>query len=95
MRRKTGLASGARINADIRRGRHIAGLAKRADIERRPRLPDGRNAQTRRLPRGTNVEPGPKVVDDFFQAIPVAQRELDVIETYLGALLDDALGEPE
>jgi hypothetical protein len=30
-----------------------------------------------------------------FQAIPVAQRELDVIETYLGALLDDALGEPE
>jgi hypothetical protein len=88
MRRKTGLAWGARINADIRRGRHIAGRAKRADIERRPRLPD-------RLPRGTNVEPGPKVVDDFFQAIPVAQRELDVIETYLGALLDDALGEPE
>jgi hypothetical protein len=34
----------------------------------------------------------PSVVDDFPQPIPVSSRELDVIETYLGALLDDALG---
>jgi len=38
---------------------------------------------------------GPDVVDDLPQVIPVAQRELDVIETYLGALLDDALGRTE
>jgi hypothetical protein len=34
------------------------------------------------------------VVDDFPHAIPVNPRELDVIETYLDALLDDALGIP-
>jgi hypothetical protein len=36
---------------------------------------------------------GPDVVDDFPTAIPVARRELEVIETYLGALLDDAFGQ--
>ena len=45
--------------------------------------------------REPNGRAGLEVVDDLSQAIPVAQRELDVIETYLGALLDDALGEPE
>jgi hypothetical protein len=34
---------------------------------------------------------GPQVVDDFREVMPVTQRELDVIETYLGALLDDML----
>jgi len=34
----------------------------------------------------------PCVLDNFPQTMPVAQRELDVIETYLGELLDDALG---
>jgi hypothetical protein len=38
---------------------------------------------------------GPAVVDNLPQVIPVGQRELDVIETYLGALLDDALGRTE
>jgi hypothetical protein len=38
---------------------------------------------------------GLDVVDDFPQSIPVGQRELDVIETYLSALLDDALGRTE
>jgi hypothetical protein len=38
---------------------------------------------------------GLDVVDDFPQVIPVLQRELEVIETYLGALLDDALGRTE
>ena len=33
----------------------------------------------------------PKVVDDFPEIMPVMQRELDVIETYLGSLLDDLL----
>jgi len=38
---------------------------------------------------------GRQVVDDFREAIPVSQRELDVIETYLGAVLDDMLKRTE
>jgi hypothetical protein len=34
---------------------------------------------------------GVQVVDDFRKVIPITQGELDVIETYLGALLDDML----
>jgi hypothetical protein len=33
----------------------------------------------------------PEVVDDYPALVPVTQRELDVIETYLGSLLDDLL----
>ena len=33
----------------------------------------------------------PEVVDDYPEHVPVTQRELDVIETYLGSLLDDFL----
>jgi hypothetical protein len=36
-----------------------------------------------------------QILDDMPQAIPLARRELDVIETYLGTLLDDVLGRPE
>jgi hypothetical protein len=31
----------------------------------------------------------PEVVNDFPEIMPVMQRELDVIETYLGSLLDE------
>ena len=61
----------------------------------------GRNAQRRRNPelarhrRDAVTCAGPVVVDDFPQEIPITRRELDVIETYLGALLDEALGVPE
>jgi hypothetical protein len=34
---------------------------------------------------------GPEVVDDFPEIMPVLQRELDIIETYLGSLLDELL----
>jgi hypothetical protein len=33
------------------------------------------------------------VVDDLPQRVPVSQRELEVIEAYLGNLLDEALGQ--
>jgi len=33
----------------------------------------------------------PQVVDDFPAIIPVTPRELDVLETYLGSLLNDIL----
>jgi len=32
-----------------------------------------------------------EVVDDYPEIVPVTQRELEVIETYLGSLLDDML----
>ena len=33
----------------------------------------------------------PQVVDNFPAVVPVTQRELDVLEAYLGSLLDDLL----
>ena len=56
----------------------------------------GQTAGLRRLiarePARIDVDSIPKVTDDFPHAIPVIPRELDVIETYLGALLDAASG---
>jgi hypothetical protein len=93
MRRKIGSASPARINTEMPcRGER---LADQATVECFPGLAGGRDTWSGQPATVTIVEPGLEVVDDLSQAIPVAQRELDVIETYLGALLDDALGEPE
>jgi hypothetical protein len=36
-----------------------------------------------------------QVLDNLPHLIPVAEGELDVIESYLGALLDVVLGRPE
>jgi len=41
-------------------------------------------------PSGASRHP-PQVVDNFPTVVPVTQRELDVLETYLGSLLDDLL----
>ena len=91
----------------IRRPRYVVGPGGQAHVQRRPRLTAGSNARRRLNPelarvvrRGTVTfaKAGHGVVDDFPQDIPVAPRELDVIETYLGGLLDEALGareEPE
>ena len=60
-------------------------------------LRDGPNARRRRnseLARPIRRD-AVIVVDDFPQEIPIMRRELDVIETYLGALLDEALGMPK
>ena len=70
-------------------------------IRRRPRLMDDPNARRRRNSelarrrRDAVTWAGPVVVDDFPREIPITRRELDVIETYLGTILDDALGVPE
>src|SRR5262245_3293878 len=89
----------ARIDAGVRP--HQAGPTRQARTQRRPRLTDGPNARRRRhselarpIRRDAVTWAGPVVVDDFPQEIPITQRELDVIETYLGALLDEALGVP-
>ena len=83
---------------------HVAGETGRADARHPLRLPGAPHAQHHpkaalaplipcRAP--TLVAAGPDVVDDFPTAMPVTRGELEVIETYLGALLDDALGKRE
>src|SRR5215831_8734313 len=89
----------ARVDARVRPRQ--AGLSKQSLIRRRPRLMDEPNARHRRNPelarrrRDAVTWAGPVVVDDFPQELPITPRELDVIETYLGTLLDDALGVPD
>jgi len=75
-------------------GPRQAVASRRRHAEIRPRR--GLESRLARPIRPSGVVfDGPHVVDDLPQVIPVAQRELDVIETYLGALLDDALGRTE
>lgn len=104
MSRKLGSTYAARMDMAIRPPRYVVGPAGQANVQRRPRLTAAPNARrrlnpelARRVRRGTVTfaKAGHGVVDDFPQDIPVAPRELDVLETYLGGLLDDALGERE
>ena len=53
------------------------------------------NAKLSRAPTELVEKPVPNVIDDFPEILPVLQRELDVIETYLGATLDQLLSELE
>jgi hypothetical protein len=91
------------MDVAIRRPRYVAGPAGQAHVQRPPRLTANPNARRRLNPELTRpvrrgvvtAEVGQDVVDDFPQNIPVVPRELEVIETYLGGLLDDALRERE
>ena len=87
-----------------RHRQHAAGGTGQAEARHRLQLPGAPQARhdrkaglapliRRRAP--TLVATGPEVIDDFPTAIPVTRGELEVIETYLGALLDDALGKRE
>jgi hypothetical protein len=93
MRRKPDSRYGARLELDKTWRRQVLPSGRgRAEVRPRRGL-ESRLAGPIR-PSGVALD-GPHVVDDLPQVIPVAQRELDVIETYLGALLDDALGRTE
>jgi hypothetical protein len=103
MERKPASTSRTRIDVDIGGRQNLAGSAQAAIIQRRPRS-DGPSAQ-----RSRKLQPVPPisreavktidldaaVLDDFPESIRAFQAELDVIETYLGALLDEVLGQPE
>jgi hypothetical protein len=85
-------------------GLNRPGSAQAADFRRKPRLSDGPSA-----PRTRKVQPvqpisrqavkpvalDAAVLDNFPESIPVSQGELDVLDTYLGALLDEVLGQLE
>jgi hypothetical protein len=79
---------------------HVAGETGRADARHQLHLPAQNHPKAalaplirRRAP--TLVAAGPDVIDNFPTAMPVTRGELEVIETYLGALLDDVLGKRE
>jgi hypothetical protein len=76
MRRKPSSISASRVIREDNQRPSAGGSSLRADRQQNP----GKVACLR-----------PKVVDDFPEIMPVMQRELDVIETYLGSLLDDLL----
>jgi hypothetical protein len=63
-----------------------------ANVERR--LLFAARRQTRSRP-AMSATPTVYVVDNFPQSIPVSSRELDVVETYLDTVLDDAFGKRE
>jgi hypothetical protein len=52
----------------------------------------GRTDQIAVSPHGSQAS-APHAVDDLPDAVPVGAQELGVIETYLGALLNELLGE--
>jgi hypothetical protein len=91
------------VDTGHRHRQHLAGRTRQADARYRllPGVPHAQHHQKAGLaplirpPAPTLVAAGPDVVDDFPTAMPVTQGELEVIETYLGALLDEALGKRE
>ena len=87
MRQKLDSSSGVPPDLDTRRRPDVDSLV----------APRGR----RHSYRAISVHPGalelagPGIIDDFPHAIPISRRELEVIETYLGDLLVEALGGSE
>ena len=76
MRRKPNSTSRARIVQHDHRCPPADGSRKLGGLQHRP----------------NGVSPDhPQVIDDFPAVVPVTQRELEVLETYLGSLLDDLL----
>jgi len=99
--RQKGVRIDARCAVDSRNRErhHVTGGTGQADARRFFGAPAQRRRKSDALPifdaTPPIVEAGSDVVDDFLTAIPVAARELEVIEAYLGALLGDALGHRE
>jgi hypothetical protein len=76
MRRKPDSPSLARILPDDRWNPSVDGSRLHGDLQHGP----------------SGATPHhPEVVNNFPEVVPVTQSELDVIETYLGSLLDDML----
>jgi hypothetical protein len=76
------------------------GIRRRRDVRRRPTRAQvhARRGRTSKPSRPIRPSPvkfnAPEIFDNYPQTVPVAQRELDVIECYLSELLDEALGRP-
>jgi hypothetical protein len=100
MERKATSPSADRIIAEIREHRDDSCLLRHEGAQHRARAAKIRRRKpfpTRQTdPDATGFEEtNPHVVDDLPQATRVVERELDAIETYLGLLLDEILGQRE
>ena len=97
MGRKGALPSGTTIVADSRRRRDDSSPATRQIAQRRIRVADVQKirhhppARPVDLPAAKPDKSSPQVIDNLPQSIPVLERELEVIEMYLGALIDKML----
>jgi hypothetical protein len=76
MRRRRSSTSTARVVRDDHECPPADGSRTQCELQHGPR-----GASRQRL----------QIIDNFPAVVPVTQRELDVIETYLGSLLDDML----
>jgi hypothetical protein len=79
----------------VREPGHTRQSARTADRQRLAHAPRSRGGQS--LDRslfgaGTKATIGPGVTDDFPEFVVVLDRELDAIEAYLGACLNEMLG---
>lgn len=94
MRRKAVSRVGVRTEAESGPVQRDA----RRPVRRRPRPADPaspRPAGGFELGWGSRTAPAPHIADNLPHPIPLAERELDLIESYLGALLDDILGQAD
>ena len=90
MGRKSALPSGTGIFADSRRD--ATSPVPRQVAEHRTDFPNIRRpARPVDLPAAKPDKSSPQVVDNLPRSIPVLERELEVIEMYLGALIDKML----
>jgi hypothetical protein len=71
------------------------GLGRLLRAIRRSKAGHHPNAKLSRAPTELVEKPVPDVIDDFPEILPVLQRELDIIETYLGATVDQLVGDLE
>jgi hypothetical protein len=79
------------IDAERRVHRHSPGpLALSLRPRRKPR--HGPNTRQVTAPTQSTLTLAPPVIDNFAEPLPVGAHELEVVETYLGALLKDLLG---
>jgi hypothetical protein len=96
MERKAASKIQVLTEADLRRRQHaptpIARSARPKPTGQRPRRPFDKKPIS---PTALSAVPPAPVLDNFPSAIPVGGQELDVIETYLGALLDELVGPRE
>jgi hypothetical protein len=96
MERKAASKIQVLTEAELRRRQHApTPVAQRTHPKKpgqRPRRPFNKKPIS---PTALSAVPPDPVLDNFPNAIPVGGKELDVIETYLGALLDELMGPRE
>jgi hypothetical protein len=77
------------VDADLHENRHVRALTTQSP---RP-APQAKKEGTRNAKQITKYTA--RVIDDWPDVVPVTLRELDVIEIYLRAVLDEFLGTTE